>query len=351
MGAGAPDRPGGGGLLIPRAWHWGEEARRLVAAGRALAVLGGGFAVSLFALREGGRERLLTPAEAAQQAPERLAAFVRPRPAPFDRPRLLGVLNVTPDSFSGDGLAGQVEQAVAHGLALVAAGADFVDVGGESTRPGAVPVAPEEERARVLPVIRELVAAGVRVSLDSRRAAVMAAALEAGAVMLNDVSGFTFDPEAARLAATSGAWLVVGHSRGVPATMNRNPRYGDVLAEVMAELDDRLARLEALGADRDRLLVDPGFGFAKKEPHQLELLRELAALHGLGRPLVVGVSRKGITRALEQIRPPQRRLPASLALAFHALARGARLLRVHDVAETRQLVALFEALSAPAAAS
>ena len=332
---------------IPLGWHAGPEARELVAAGRAMAALGGGFAISAFTLRPAeaaGGAMVLAPEEAARYFPDVVAAYARSRPAPFDRPRIVGVLNLTPDSFSGDGLAGSPHAALARARAMVAAGADWVEVGGESVRPGAREVPVEEELARIGPVLEALAGEGIPFAVETRRAAVMERALALGAAMLDDSSGFTFDPDAARLAARSGAFLVVTHSRGDPATMNLAPRYRDVVAEVLDELDSRVRRLLDAGAAAERLLVDPGFCFAKKEPHDLELLRRLPALHALGLPLYVGLSRKGITRALEAVRPPARRLPASLAAAFHALLCGARVLRVHDVAETRQLVELFTAL-------
>lgn len=338
--------------LVPLGWHAGVQAAELVAAGRALPVLGGGFAVSAFTLRPvaGEGPEVLDPAAAAARFPEGVAAFTRPRPAPFDRPRIVGVLNLTPDSFSGDGLAGARDAALARAREMVAAGADWVEVGGESVRPGAQAVPVEEELARILPVLEALSAEDIPFAVETRRAVVMRRALELGAAMLNDSSGFTFDPEAAPVAASSGAILVVTHSRGDPATMNIAPAYRDVVAEVLDELDARIRRLLDLGAREERVLADPGFCFAKKEPHDMELLRRLPALHGLGLPLYVGLSRKGLTRALEAVRPPAARLPASLAAAFHALACGARVLRVHDVAETRQVVELFTALCGEAPA-
>lgn len=331
---------------VPLGWHAGPAARELVTAGRAMAALGGDFAVTAFTLRprKGGRTEVLAPEEAARRFPEAVAALTRARSAPFDRPQIVGVLNLTPDSFSGDGLAGSPQAALARARAMIEAGADRVEVGGESVRPGAREVPVEEELARIEPVLEALAAEGIPFAVETRHAAVMERALELGASMLNDSSGFTHDPDAVRVAARSGAFLVVTHSRGDPATMNRAPRYRDVVAEVLDELDSRLRRLLDAGVAARRLLVDPGFCFAKKEPHDLELLRRLPALHLLGPPLYVGLSRKGLTRALEAVRPPVRRLPASLAAAFHALVCGARVLRVHDVAETRQVVELFTAL-------
>ncbi len=336
--------------LVPLGWHWGGQARRLVAAGRARAMLGGGFAASAFEWWRLDDERLerqpADPLEIGERAPEELAAFAAPRPRPFHEPRIMAILNVTPDSFSDGGRHLDAEAAIRHGLRMIAEGADIVDVGGESTRPGAAPVDAGEELRRVIPVIRALAAEGATVSVDSRKAEVMEAAIEAGGRMLNDVSGFSFDPRAPHVAAACDVPVIVTHSRGTPRTMNRLAGYRQPLLEVCGELEARLRLLWEHGVARHRMVVDPGIGFAKKQPHNLELLRYLPALHGLGLPLALGLSRKGITRALEEIRPPEARLPASLAAAFHALTCGVVLLRVHDVAATRQMVDLFRELAA-----
>jgi dihydropteroate synthase len=257
----------------------------------------------------------------------------------------MGILNVTPDSFSDGGTFQDPEAAVRHGLALAAAGADIVDVGGESTRPGAAAVPVAEELRRVLPVVARLARAGVTVSIDTRKAEVMRAATDMGATIVNDVSGLTFDPRAATAAAACGARVVLMHMRGTPATMSRAPAYRACALEVMDELALRIAAAAAAGIARARLIVDPGLCFAKHEPHNLELLRDLALLHGLGCPLLIGASRKGWARWIEARHRPAERLPASLAAAQWALDRGARILRVHDVAATRQLVDAWATLA------
>jgi dihydropteroate synthase len=259
----------------------------------------------------------------------------------------MGVLNVTPDSFSDGGRHVDPGRAVAAGLAMAAGGADVVDVGGESTRPGAPPVAADEEQGRVLPVIRGLREAGVLVSIDTRNAATMAAALDAGASIVNDVSGLTHDQAAARLVAARGCPVVLMHMRGDPATMNAHAVYTDVAREVTGELAARIAAAEQAGIARDAIAIDPGIGFAKLAPHSLELLRRLAELAVLGRPIVVGVSRKGFIGRIGGEPDPQRRLPGSLAAGLFAVSRGAQILRVHDVAETVQALRLWDALAAP----
>ena len=272
-------------------------------------------------------------------------AFTAPRIAPFDRPRLMGILNVTPDSFSDGGAHAGAEGAIAHGLRLAAEGADIVDVGGESTRPGAVAVPVAEELRRVLPVVEALARAGVTVSIDSRKAEVMEAALAAGATILNDVSGLTFDPRSVEVAARSGAFVVLMHMAGEPATMNEAPRYEACALEVFDWLAARIAACEAAGIARERIVVDPGLCFAKHEPHNLDVLRHLALYHGLGCPVLLGASRKGWTAELDREWPAGERLAASLAAAQWALDRGVQVLRVHDVAAHRQLLAAWRALN------
>jgi len=339
-------------LLEPLALHAGAEGRALIAADVALPLLGGRFACSLFAVVATGEvafgRRVPRPAAAVRDDPalaQALAALRAARPAPFDRPRIMGILNVTPDSFSDGGRHASADAAVEAGLALVASGADIVDVGGESTRPGSRPVPAEEELARVLPVVGGLAREGVFVSVDTRKAGVAEAALAAGARMVNDVSGLRHDPALAEVVARAGAFLVVTHSRGEPATMNLAPAYRDCAVETFLELEAMLARARAADVPEHRLLADPGLGFAKKEPHNLAILRRLGLFHGLGVPLVLGASRKGLTARLERGWRPDERLPASLAAAWEALRSGVTLLRVHDVAATRQCVDLFEALA------
>jgi len=260
----------------------------------------------------------------------------------------MGVLNVTPDSFSDGGRHIEPQRAAAAGLAMAAAGADIVDVGGESTRPGAPPITPDEEQRRVLPVVRALAQAGVLVSIDTRNAATMAAALDAGAAIVNDISGLTHDPAAAALVAARGCPVVLMHMRGDPATMNARAVYSDVAREVIDELAARIAAAEQAGIVCDAIAIDPGIGFAKLAPHSIELLRRLPELAVLGRPILVGVSRKSFIGRIGGEPDPQRRLPGSLAAGLFAVSRGAQILRVHDVAETVQALKLWGVLAVPA---
>jgi dihydropteroate synthase len=257
----------------------------------------------------------------------------------------MGVLNVTPDSFSDGGDFLDPDTAIAAGLAMAEAGADIIDVGGESTRPSALPTSPETEQARILPVIRALTAAGVRVSVDTRHAVTMAAALDAGAAIVNDVYALSYDPAAAPLLAARGCPVVLMHMRGTPADMYAQAHYDDIAADVARELGQQIAVAEQAGIAGDRIAIDPGIGFAKTAEQSVELLRRLPELMRLGFPLVVGVSRKSFLGALAGEQNPRHRLPGSLAAGLFAISRGASILRAHDVAETRQAIKVWQALA------
>ncbi|MGH6954505.1 MAG: dihydropteroate synthase [Alphaproteobacteria bacterium] len=290
--------------------------------------------------REGG-----VTARSVASLLERLTA---PR-APFaglalDRPRLMGVLNVTPDSFSDGGEHLEPGAAIRRALEMREQGADIVDVGGESTRPGSEPTTADDELARILPVVRGLAGRGVPISIDTRRAQVMAAALEAGASAVNDVSALEDDPASLPLVAAKRVCVILMHKKGDPATMNVGPRYDNALLDVYDHLERRVAACVSAGLPRDRIAVDPGLGFGKTSAHNLEVIRGLALYHGLGTALVIGTSRKGLTRELRRAKAPRDRLAASLAWALAALDQGAQLLRVHDVAESAEAVAAWRAL-------
>lgn len=267
------------------------------------------------------------------------------------RPVVMGILNVTPDSFSDGGRAYLPSEhprpALAAAAGLLEAGADVIDVGGESTRPGAVPVDADEELARVLPVVRELAAAGATVSIDTTKAVVARAALDAGAALVNDVSAGQLDPSLLDTVAAAEVPYVLMHMQGTPATMQQKPRYLDVVAEVHRALGTGLDALIARGIARERVVLDPGIGFGKRVEHNLALLRELATFTALGRPLLVGASRKSFIGQLTGDSPPDQRLEGSLAVAALAVAEGARLLRVHDVAATVRAVRVAHAVTTP----
>jgi dihydropteroate synthase len=248
---------------------------------------------------------------------------------------VMGVVNVTPDSFSDGGLYLDHEAAIAHGLELRDEGAAILDVGGESTRPGSGGVPAEEELRRVVPVVEALATAGARVSVDTSKAAIARAALAAGAVYVNDVTALRGDPEMAEVVARSGASCCLMHMLGTPRTMQLDPRYDDVVSDIKAFLEERIAFAVREGIPEERLHVDPGIGFGKTVEHNLELLRRLDELVALGRPVVIGASRKGFLGSLTGRDNPADRIAGTIATSVLALERGASIFRVHDVAPVR----------------
>jgi dihydropteroate synthase len=264
---------------------------------------------------------------------------------PLDRPLVMGVVNITPDSFSDGGRFFDMKAAVSHALKLAEDGADIIDIGGESSRPGSAPVSEAEEMQRVLPVLEELAGRLEKpVSVDTRRPAVMRAALAAGASMINDIEAMTA-PGALDAVRESKCSVCLMHKKGEPATMQQEPHYDDVLAEVSDFLRERIVACEAAGIARDRLVIDPGFGFGKTLAHNLTLLRHLKTFTPLKVPLLAGWSRKSSLGKITG-RPSGERLAGSLAAALLALQGGARILRVHDVRETRDVIAVWEAYQA-----
>ncbi len=276
------------------------------------------------------------------------AGLTGPRP-PFAglalaSPRLFGVLNVTPDSFSDGGDHAESQAAIAYGRFLAEAGAAVVDVGGESTRPGAAPVTAEAELRRVLPVVRNLAAQNIPVSIDTRHAAVMDAALAAGARVVNDVTALTHDARSLPLVAERQAAVVLMHMQGEPKTMQENPIYEDVTLDVFDYLEARVAACEKAGIRRGNLCVDPGIGFGKTAAHNREVLERLGLFHGLGAAILIGVSRKSFLAGPKNLKPKQRLAP-SLAAGLTALNQGVQFLRVHDVPESALALRAFAALS------
>lgn len=287
---------------------------------------------------------------AARLPADVLAALCNPRAdiakLSMARPCIMGILNVTPDSFSDGGRFSGASSAMRHAQKMVAEGVDIIDVGGESTRPGAVEVPVEAELARIAPVIGALRSAvDTPISIDTRKAGVAKEAVSLGASLVNDVSGFTFDAKLAPYCAKAGLPVCVMHAQGDPATMQDNPNYNDVLLDVYDFLEARVAALEAMGLERSQIIVDPGIGFGKQLQHNLELLNNISLFHGLGCPILLGVSRKGMIRTIGHAEDPKDRAPGSIAVGLAALAQGVQILRVHDVAETRQAVALWQAVT------
>jgi dihydropteroate synthase len=266
-------------------------------------------------------------------------SYRRPTVTPYT---IMGVVNVTPDSFSDAGAFDDPAAAVAHGRRLVAEGAAIVDVGGESTRPGAAPVSAAEELGRVLPVIEGLAGVEARISVDTMKLEVAAAATEAGATYVNDVTAFRHDPGLADLVADRGLYCCLMHMRGEPRTMQENPRYDDVVDDVKAFLDERLHAATRAGIAEERIHLDPGIGFGKTLEHNFALLRRLGELTALGRPIVIGTSRKSFLGRVTG-RDVTERVPATVATTVLAFERGARVFRVHDVAATADALAVTTA--------
>ncbi|WP_425092523.1 dihydropteroate synthase [Tropicimonas sp. S265A] len=261
----------------------------------------------------------------------------------LDQPRIMGILNATPDSFSDGGLFDDAEAGFAHARDMLEQGADILDIGGESTRPGAQEVPPDQEVARTVPLIARLRAEGFTtpLSIDTRKAAVARAALDAGADLINDVSAFSHDPEMSRLAVETGAPACLMHAQGNPDTMQIAPKYQNAVLDVYDYLENKLSSMEAQGMPRNRVLVDVGIGFGKTVSHNLELLRALGVFHGLGCGILLGASRKSFIGALTGAQVAAERLPGSLAVALHGVAQGVQVLRVHDVEETRQALTVW----------
>ncbi|MCB6178710.1 dihydropteroate synthase [Rhodobacter sp. Har01] len=313
----------------------------------AVPLAGGALWFSQVERLERGRAPQVVPAAEAGSALDVLAA---PR-ADFaglamDRPRIMGILNVTPDSFSDGGRFLAPQAALAQARAMAEA-ADILDIGGESTRPGALPVPVDEEIARTAPVIAALRAAGVAVpiSIDTRKAAVAKAALAAGADIINDVAALSYDPALGPLAAAQGVPVVLMHHQGTPETMQADPRYDDVLLDVFDGLADRVAAAEALGIPRSRIAVDPGIGFGKTVAHNLALIRGLSLFHGLGCPVLLGASRKRFIGVIGGAEAADARMPGSVAVALAGVAQGVQIVRVHDGTETRQALRLWQAVN------
>ncbi|MBU3029506.1 dihydropteroate synthase [Paracoccus marinaquae] len=289
-------------------------------------------------------ERGQPPCRVSDAPDEVLAALTAPRGPllglALDVPRLMGIVNATPDSFSDGGHYDPVAQAGA----LALAGADILDIGGESTRPGAAEITPGDEIARIRPVIRAM-AGRTPISVDTRKADVAAGALQDGAGMINDVSGFDFDPTLPALVAAAGVPVCLMHAQGLPETMQDDPRYEDVLLDVYDALAARITRAEAAGIERSQIVIDPGIGFGKTEAHNLAILRRISLYHGLGCPILLGVSRKRFIGSIGGAEVAAERVPGTLALTLAALAQGVQVHRVHDVAQIRQGMRLWQAVN------
>lgn len=263
----------------------------------------------------------------------------------FDHPIIMGILNVTPDSFSDGGKFIGVDTAIAHAKSLVEGGSDLIDIGGESTRPGAVEVEVAREIDRTAPVIKALAPQiKVPISIDTRKTPVAQKAVQAGASILNDISGLEFDPTMAEFAASNGHPICIMHSQGTPATMQDNPTYDDAVLDVYDFLEDRIQRLEGMGLARDQIIADPGIGFGKTLKHNLALLNRICLFHSLGVPILLGVSRKGMIRTVGEAEHAEDRVFGSISVALAARAQGVQIFRVHDVWQTKQAFKLWNAV-------
>lgn len=262
----------------------------------------------------------------------------------LDQPQVMGIVNATPDSFSDGGRFADAAEAADAGATMAGQGAAIIDVGGESTRPGARSIWEGDEIERIVPVIRQLAAGGAAVSADTRKADVMAAAVEAGARMINDVSALTYDARSAEIAASLKVPVVLMHHKGAPEVMQEHPAYDDALVEIYLWLEERIQTAIDAGVARENILVDPGFGFGKNISHNLALMNGLALFHSLGCPLVVGASRKRTIGALSGEAPTDQRLAGSIAFALKAVEQGAQIVRVHDVFETVQALRVWRGM-------
>jgi len=341
--------------LRPIGFLYGDMAAKAVAEGVAFPLAGGAIAFTAAELIEGtpraAKRRLVTAQDLARSRDADLdPVFKRvtaPRPPfaglAFTRPLIMGIVNVTPDSFSDGGLYDTTEGAIMHAAELAKDGAEIVDVGGESTRPGSDAVEEGEELSRVIPVLEGLAGLRAAVSIDTRKASVARAAAKVGVKIFNDVSALTYDQDSLAAAAETGLSVILMHAKGEPKTMQDDPRYDDVALEVYDYLALRIEAAEAAGIDRSRIAADPGIGFGKTLAHTLTLLANLSLLHGLGVPLLVGASRKRFISGVAGGETPQSREAGSFAVALVAAAQGAQILRVHDVAGTRQALSVWRA--------
>ena len=329
----------------PAGLVYGPDARTLVQEGRG-GSLGGLSAIAYTMVEIIVREGRAVSRRVVPFAP----SLALPVPAaPPARPLIMGIVNVTPDSFSDGGRHAAAEQAIAHGLKLAAEGADILDVGGESTRPGSEGVDEGEELARVVPVIEGLAAAGHRVSCDTRKAPVMRAALKAGAAIINDVSALQYDPQSLAAMAEADCPVVLMHAQGDPKTMQLSPNYADVALDVFDALEDRIAACVAAGIARERLIADPGIGFGKSFRHNLDLLHQFTLFHGLGVAVLMGLSRKGFVGALTGEKTAANRVNGSVGGALWSALNGAHILRVHDVKATVEALVVAQACADPEA--
>ena len=307
---------------------------------------GAGWFVAAEKSQRGGTRQRVDVADIPEETIERIASARMPLAGmDFSQPRLMGILNVTPDSFSDGGQFNAPDAALARALELAAKGADIIDIGGESTRPGADFVPVDEECARTVPVISAIrKGSNIPISIDTRKAAVGRAALQAGANLVNDVAAFTFEPELAQVTADANAPVCLMHAQGDPTTMQNNPTYEDVVLDVYDFLEERINVAEASGIPRSHIIVDPGIGFGKTLDHNLELMRGLSLFHGLGCAILLGASRKRFIGTIADVPSADDRASGSVAAALFALGQGVQIIRAHDMDATRQAMQVWSAM-------
>ena len=329
----------------PAGLVYGPDARKLIEEGRGASL--GGFSAIAYTMveviaRDGARKERRFENFIAQHS-----ILFPPPCGEGNKLLIMGIVNVTPDSFSDGGRTADTDRAIAHGMQLAREGADILDVGGESTRPGSEGVAEDEELRRVIPVIEGFANAGLRVSCDTRKASVMQAALVAGAQIINDVSALQYDPAALETMARASCPVILMHAQGDPRTMQLSPAYEDVVLDVFDMLESRIAACVAAGIAKTRLIADPGIGFGKSFAHNLHVLRHFTLYHGLGVPLLMGLSRKGFIGALTGEKLAADRVHGSVGGAVWSALNGARILRVHDVKATVEALAVAGAVADP----
>ena len=343
-------------ILRPSGLLYGDDAQAALDQGKAFALAGSDIAFTQveYARRAGGKileRRRVTADELATLASfdgytrERLDFLICPRPPlaglSFEHPRISGILNVTPDSFSDGGHFLSLDNALGQARKLKADGADILDIGGESTRPGAERISIQEEIDRVIPVIERLGQEGLGpLSIDTRNAEVMTAAIAAGAELINDVSALAHDSDSLAVAAASGLPVILMHAQGTPGTMQKEPVYEDVVLDVFAMLESGIRAAGDAGIDRSRIIVDPGIGFGKTKDHNIALLQALSVFHGLGCPVMLGASRKSFMKDLPGGSAPEDRVPGTIAATLWGMAQGVQIHRVHDVVQVKQAMTL-----------
>ncbi len=343
----------GARTLLPTGLGYGTKARSLIGTQECFPLAGlDDISFSHVSVWGGAEEdlRTLTAAQCAEEFPEHFAKLVHKRPsfAGLQRPRgnIMGILNITPDSFSDGGLHEDLDRALLSLQNMHEAGVDVVDIGGESTRPGAVCLDPQEEWGRIHKVVEAAVAFGMCVSVDTRKADVMERALDAGAHIINDVSALTFDKRALDVVASSDAHVVLMHHRGTPQTMQSLTSYIDIIPQMLAFFQERLGVCQSGGIDMHRVMIDPGLGFAKTRAHNYAIMSGLAAFHGLGVPVLLGASRKSMFQSLPFAHEMNGRLPASLSACHEGLRQGMHMIRVHDWQESLQVRAMLDTMDA-----